>query len=164
MQKLIALGLLIVLAGCASPLVAPHNGSCPAPAAATLLVSQSLGSAPLVVRVQLEADAVRFIGIDTLGSLQFNARLAKQKVALETQPFYRGLDPETLVSALYWWLIRDSLNPSCVSAAGLNLQHTGQGTQLQSSSRTVWQWQPEAPNTIALPLKNITLQIRTNSP
>lgn len=118
---------------------------------------------PLVLRWQSEAGP-RLIALDTLGSLQFTAALAGSRFQVRAQSYYRGPDPATLTSAVYWWLLRDRLSRDCVAAAGLRLEQQARQSRLWARSRPVWQWRKSKPHTVTLPEHKLTLNIRMNEP
>lgn len=166
MRRLCFLSVLLI-AGCAGQLPAPDTGACPAPPETTLLLTAEQGDTswpPLVLRWQGEADSLRLVALDTLGSLQFSATMAGPHLEVRGQNYYRGPDPATLISAVYWWLLRDRLSPGCTAAAGLTLERNARQTTLRAQSQPVWQWYKHTPDSVTLPGQNITLNMRINKP
>ncbi|MDO3387786.1 hypothetical protein QWI17_18225 [Gilvimarinus sp. SDUM040013] len=162
-----ALAALLFTAGCSSPLPTPQLAVCPTPAQGTLLVSvrePEQAPIPLILRVQPEAGGVRYIAMDTLGNPQFNGLIAEQSVAVNRQPLYRGMSPENLISAVYWWQVREQLSAACMSQAGLSRIENNAEITLFANTKPVWQWRKAQPDSVILAPTKITLTLRTSSP
>lgn len=163
-MKLIAsLLLLLVLSACARHPLRVNAQCIPSPEAAPVLLAVTYLNdqrrEQMLLHPRNEAGVEQFIAFNPVGATLFEGSIRAGEIVAEATPFYRGVDPATLIWAYRLWQDRERAG-QCWAAGSQQVQQTADLIRLNERNQSLAIWRKASPAEIELPRAAVRLTLR----